>query len=154
MTAARPSLVRHAAPADWTRAQRGDLERQLSALGTSITELSDARELMGKPRLSSATPAERAMAAREVETPEVQTALARARACRTWLLEQLSELDSEIVRAARRDLGLRANRALRLGELSALFGWSLELVPAPARRQVDPQPYHPDADLYAAAGGV
>lgn len=147
-----PQIARHAAPESWTRAQRANLELRLAGLGTTISELSDALELAGRPRLSGSTPDQRAQAVRELAAGTL--CVTTARSCRAWLVEQLQTLPEEVARAARIDLGLGRSRSLRLGELSAVLGWALETLPTSARRTVLVTPYVSDEDLFAAAGGV
>jgi hypothetical protein len=115
-------LQRHAAPSTWTPGQRRDLADRLKRLGTTILDLSDARELLGFPRLSEASPADRAQAHHNLESPELQAALATVRDRRAYLLETLSGRDPKAVRQARSLLDLRRSTPdLRLGELEALL---------------------------------
>jgi hypothetical protein len=130
---AAPKIARHAAPSTWTKAQRAELEKRLAAVGTTITELSDARELMGFPRLSDSSDWDRANCHLNVGSPECQTALAQVRSCRAWLDEQLTKLPAEKVRRARYLLEIDRKRSLRLGELSALVGLASQLAEEPRR---------------------
>jgi hypothetical protein len=152
-------LTRHAAPADWTRAERTALARKLGKLGVGMTELSDARELLGFPRLSDASREDRAVAVQNLEAPELQRALVRVRTLRAELLEDLKAADRALVRQARELLELdRSPSEMRLGELSALCSQVriLEILAEPPRvvRTIAPAPFHFDEDLFAAAGGV
>jgi hypothetical protein len=137
-TPAPVTIAHHAAPDSWTPAQRSTLERQLAPHGVSIRDLSDARELCGFERLSDASPADRAVAVQNLESPEIQTALVTVRTGRAWLLAQLAEVPKPAIAAAKDALDLRTRRGalkgtadLRLGELSALVGLATE--PAPHR---------------------
>lgn len=115
-------FVRHAAPADWPRRDRGDLSADLARVGTDITLLSDARELLGLPRISALTAEQRRTVAKFVRVPRMQAALLEARERRAWYLAALAEVAPATVREAARLLELRKGLPqLRLGELSALF---------------------------------
>jgi hypothetical protein len=149
-------VARHAAPASWTRGQRAALARQLEAQGVSLTECSDARERLGLPRLSEATPQARENAVRDLTNPAFRDALDRVRALRAALLAGLA--DCEAVGTARALLGLRPNPQLRLGELAALYAQAriLEIAAEAPRspRNVVVEAYRDEVDAFAAAGGV
>lgn len=153
MVATRPVLPKHAAPADWSPRQREALARDLAERGTTIGELSDARELCGHPRLSDASSEDRAAAVQNLDAPEIQRALVTVRTCRAWLLEQLAEVPRRTLQDAKVTLGLRTRRGalkatadLRLGELAALVGVATE--PGP-RVYPAPVPVWTKAELFA-----
>jgi hypothetical protein len=156
---ATPKIARHAAPADWTKTHRETLARQLAERGTTIGELSDARELCGHERLSDASPADRAAAVQNLDAPEIQRALVTVRTCRAWLLEQLASCPKKAIADAKVLLDLRTRRGalkatgdLRLGELSALVGVATE---APrTRRAVEVTPIWTEEELFAGAVGL
>ena len=106
----------------WSAAQRGQLAAKLAALGTTITELSDARERLGLERLSDATPAQRAAAHHLLSGARGRAALAAVRAERADLLLGLAQTDRLDVQHARALLNVRGSLAeLRLGELRAFY---------------------------------
>lgn len=119
--APRVALIRHAAPASWGATARQDLARKLRALGTTITELSDARELLGFLRLSEASDWDREHAAENVEAPAMIFALAEVRRERAELLAGMKSVDWKARRQAHKLLDLQGERDLRLGELQALY---------------------------------
>lgn len=106
----------------WPTAQRAALAQRLAALGTTITELSDARERLGLERLSDATPAQRAAAHHLLSGARGRAALAAVRAERADLLLGLAQTDRLDVQHARALLNVRGSLAeLRLGELRAFY---------------------------------
>jgi hypothetical protein len=114
-------LVRHRA-INWPVAERIAMARKLEALGSSITELSDARERLCLCRLSVATREDRASAHQLLTTERGQRALANIRQERAMLLEALGTLPRAVVSEAVLLLRLRGGRAQwRLGELMAVF---------------------------------
>lgn len=124
LTVAVPTvtLVRHAAPSGWTATQRRDLASELRALGTTITELSDARELLGFDRLSEGSDWDREHAVENLESPELQEALAEVRRQRADLLQALAEtVDWKARRRAHKLLNIKGETDRRLGELQALY---------------------------------
>jgi hypothetical protein len=114
-------IDRHAAPSSWTQGERRDLSAELAARGTTITELSDLRELLGLPRLSEVDAWEREEAPGVLDTERGQAALTRVRHLRALLLEDLEATSGRAVRVARELLDLGPPARLRLGELSALW---------------------------------
>lgn len=134
MTTAAPSTISLPArpPLSWSRASRAATEARLRKLGTTITELSDARELAGRPRLSESTPEQRHYAPLWLLGKAGQGWLAKARELRALLTEALGSCDSDGVREARLLLGLRSAQPARwrLGELQAVYAQAraLELV--------------------------
>jgi hypothetical protein len=129
MTASKPAAIvpivempRHKAIA-WPARERQEMAERLSALGTSINELSDARERLGLERLSSASPRSRAAAHYLLMSSKGQKALADVRAERALLVEALASFHRDTVAEARHMLGLRRQTpsCLRLCELRALF---------------------------------
>jgi|GEM_PF-5692888 len=159
----RVPLARHAAPASWGATARQDLARALRKLDTTITELSDARELLGFDRLSEGSDWDRAHCLENLESPELQAALATVRERRAWLLESLkSSVDWKARRQAHKILGLQGERDLRLGELTALYAqariceladetprstWASVTRPLHARR-------YTEAELFAGAAAL
>jgi hypothetical protein len=114
-------MTRHAAPASWTASQRAELAERLAKVGTTITELSDARERLGFPRLSESSDWDREHAHENLESPEVQAVLVQIRLEHILLVQAIGARPQAAVRAARKLLGLRAGWNLRLGELEALL---------------------------------
>jgi hypothetical protein len=121
-------LVKHRAQ-DWTRAQRAEMSDRLAAMGTTITELSDARELAGRPRLSSSTATQRHYAPLWLLGEAGQGWLLRARSLRALLTEALASVPREDVATARHLLGLHraAPSAWRLCELQAAYAQARHL---------------------------
>jgi hypothetical protein len=115
------ALAHHEAPSSWTAGERRELSAELAARGTTITELSDLRELLGLPRLSEVDSWEREEAPEILDTERGQAALARVRHLRALLLEDLEATSGRVVRIARELLDLGPPARLRLGELSALW---------------------------------
>jgi hypothetical protein len=115
-------IVRHKATA-WPALDRATMQFQLEALGTSITELSDARELLGLPRLSETAPDARWAAHYLLMSSKGREALKDAVAQRATLTEALSTFSRDTLFNARHLLGIRraTHATLRLGELRALF---------------------------------
>lgn len=130
MTANAPSVVVPVVPftrrapvgARWPAAQRAALEARLAALGTGITEISDAREHLGLERLSDATPEQRAAAHYLTMSSKGRAAIKAVRELRALLTEGLASCERLAVARARALLDIRrAPSQLRLGELSALY---------------------------------
>lgn len=111
-------LTRHAAKG-WPVSERAALAKQLQTLGATITELSDARELAGLPRLSEATPETRRYSHHWLRGSIGRGWLAKARELRALYTEALATVEPKLLTQARGLLGLRSS-GLRLGELRAL----------------------------------
>jgi hypothetical protein len=150
-------------PAAWTPAERGELAARLRVAGTTITEVSDAREFLGLPRLSESDPVERAHVHLVVDSSAYQTAIATVRAARLELVADLERTPAKVRAAARKALGLGETSRLRLGELRALYARvrALEIEAEPARQirpiEVMPVPQWTEEELFgpfAAAGGA
>jgi hypothetical protein len=114
-------MPRHKAIA-WPAVERAAMVRALEPFGVTLTELSDARELVGLPRLSSTDPASRWAAPHLLRGRRGQAALAAVRAQRALLVELLERHPADTVAHARHLLGLRraTPAMLRLCELQAL----------------------------------
>ena len=114
-------MARHRAIA-WPIPERAALAARLAALGLTITEASDARELAGRPRLSESTPEQRHYSPLWFLGSTGREYLAEARTLRVLYTEALAQHHPDTVYTARRLLGLRRSTpsALRLCELSAL----------------------------------
>jgi hypothetical protein len=115
-----PRIVRRSAPASWGATARGELARQLRKVGVTLTELSDARELLGHARLSEGSDWDREHALENLECPAMIFALAEVHAERATLLASLKAIPTSARRAAHDATGLRGERDLRLPELRAL----------------------------------
>jgi hypothetical protein len=115
-------MPRHRALA-WGGADRIKMSERLAALGCTIVELSDARELAGRPRLSESTAEQRHYAPLWLLGAAGQGYLAKARAERAMYTEALSHYHAETLYNARHALGLRraTPSCLRLCELRALY---------------------------------
>lgn len=116
------TMTKHRAIA-WSPAARAALAARLAPSGVTITELSDAREVLGLERLSSATPAARAAAHYLLMSSRGREALAEVRALRQLYTEALESLPRDVVAHARHRLGLRraTPSCLRLPELRAVY---------------------------------
>ncbi len=115
-------MPRHRAVA-WSCADRAATARRLGAMGITITEASDARELAGRPRLSESSAEQRHYAPHWFLGTTGRSWLAKARAERAFWAEALAALHPETVAQARRLLGIRRSTpsCLRLCEMRALF---------------------------------
>ncbi len=115
-------MPRHRAVA-WSCADRAATARRLAALGITITEASDARELAGRPRLSESSAEQRHFAPLWFMGTTGRSWLAKARAERAFWAEALAALHPETVAQARRLLGIRraSPSALRLVEMPAIY---------------------------------
>jgi hypothetical protein len=147
----------------WTPRERADLAARLRVACTHITELSDARELLGLPRLSATDPVERAHVHLVVDSRAYQEAIATVRVARNELVADLERAPAKLRAAARKALGLGETSRLRLGELRALYARvrALEIEAEPARQirpiEVIPVPQWTEEELFgpfAAAGGA
>jgi hypothetical protein len=116
------AMPRHKAIA-WSVADRAEMSKRLAALGTTIIELSDMRELLGMPRLSEMDPRSRWAAPYLLMSSKGRAALAQARAQRAMYTEALSHYHKDALFNARHALGLRRSTpsTLRLCELRALY---------------------------------
>lgn len=114
----------------WPPHERAEMAARLELLGTTITELSDAREHLGLPRLSRTASPARRYAHHLLAGLRGRAAIAAVRAERARLTAQIAhpELANHAIEA-RRELGLRANPASwRLGELRQVAKRAHELL--------------------------
>lgn len=110
----------------WENEERMLLAGMLAALeeqGASLTEVSDARELVLLPRLSEAPPRLPLHTVQWLATDEGQALLEKARALRALYISEINDTNPEAVQQARKRGGLKGARpeAWRLGELQWVF---------------------------------
>lgn len=108
----------------WTAAERGALALALREIGTSISEVSDARELIGLPRCSTAPPVRIEWTVRWAASAEGERLIRAVRAERSALAAELTHPTvAHHAATARLLLGLKSARpsAWRLGELRAAW---------------------------------